>query len=109
MVRCVILGLAVIASPLMLEAQGLSPAAVIPTQFLWSRDTAFVRPAPATAQIAERPEVTCAMPVARSGSPAAKEGGISAPPNHGEAIMTARSVCRNPLEPDSSDSAESRL
>jgi hypothetical protein len=105
MVRGVILGLAVIFSPVMLEAQSLSPAAVIPTQFLWSHDTTYVRPVPATTESAEPPVVSCYMPVATgaAGSSTEREGGIATPPNRGVAIRTARSACRNTLDPRTVD------
>lgn len=99
MPKRVILALAIFFAPVVLRAQSLSLAAVIPTQSLLARDTSFIRTAPVLAvPERENPIRVCNMPVATAGTPsprAAREGGISVPRNAAVQIPTARSGCRS--------------
>lgn|GEM_PF-3693551 len=62
MLRSMILGFVVTLSPFLLGAQGLSPAAVIPTQALIPRGSVFLRGAPMTDAPAAKAVPVCSMP-----------------------------------------------
>jgi hypothetical protein len=98
MQRHVMLFLNLIFAPVLLQAQGLSVAQVIPTSPLVSRGTSFIRPAPARAAVkADTTVRACNMPIATAGTPTprgAREGGISVPYNAAVPILTTRSACR---------------
>ena len=99
MMKAMLTGMVVAMTPLSLPAQGLSAAAIIPTQALIQRAAAFPRlqaPAPIVAAPAP-PTVSCDMPVASPTGPGAREGGVFMPPNHAVAIPVARSACTNRL------------
>ena len=111
MLRSMILGFVVTLSPLLLGAQGLSPAAVIPTQALIPRGSVFLRGAAMTDAPAAKAVPVCSMPVATvdpDASRAAHEGGIAPPSNRGVPILTARSACTNSLDSRASDHAPPR-